>query len=155
MSTLHDTALAVKTLLDAATLSKAFDPRFVYDTNLPLEDTNTLHVDIVAAGLECVPDSRGSLQYDVQIDIGVRYRFGTVEQDTDGSIDVDEIKPYVDLLEEVGEVLADKDNRILATKIDAVWTGNEIRAPWVPDHLRQNRQYTGILRATYVVDKDV
>jgi hypothetical protein len=91
----------------------------------------------------------------VQIDIAVRYRFGSSEQETDGSIDVDEIKVYVDLLEEIGEVLADRDNRILSDKIDAVWTGNEIRVPWVPDHLRQNRQYTGILRATYVVDKDV
>ena len=156
MSTLHDTALAVKTLLDGATLSKAFDPRFVYDTNLPLEDADTLHVDVVAAGLECVPDTRGSLQYDVAIDIAVRYRFGSSEQEAiDGSIAVDEIKPYVDLLHEIGELLADPDNRILTTKIDAVWTGNEIRYPWVPDHLRQNRQYTGVLRATYVIDKDV
>lgn len=155
MSTLHDTAVAVKALLDGATLSKAFDTRFVYDTNLPLEDADQLHVDVVAAGLTCVPDERASLQYDVGIDIAVRYRFGTVEQDSDGSIAVDEIKPYVDLLEEIGELLADPDNRRLVDKIDAVWTGNEIRAPWVPDHLRQNRQYTGIIRATYLVDKDV
>lgn len=156
MSTLHDTADAVKTLLDGATLSKAFDPRFVYDTNLPLEDADQLHVDIVAAGLACTADSRVSLRYEVAIDIAVRYRFGTIEQDAvDGSIAVDEIKPYADLLEEIGELLADPDNRKLTDQTVATWVGNEIRFPWVPDHLRQNRQYTGIIRATYLVAKDV
>lgn len=154
MSTLHDTAAAVKTLLDGASLSKAFDPRFVYDTNLPLEDADTLHVDIVASGLSCVPDSRISLRYEALLDIAVRYRFGTIEQSSDGSIDVDEIQPYVALLEEIGELLADPDNRKLATQTLATWIGTEIRFPWVPEHLRQNRQYTGILRATYVVAKD-
>lgn len=155
MSTLHDTAVAVKSLLDGATLSRAFDTRFVYDTNLPLEDADELHVDLVAAGLGCTPDSRVSLRYEVAIDIAVRYRFGTSEQDTDGSIAIDEIKPYVDLLEEIGELLADPDNRKLEDQTVATWIGNEIRFPWVPEHLRQNRQYTGIIRATYVAAKDV
>lgn len=155
MSTLHDTAVAVKALLDGATLSKAFDSRFVYDTNLPLEDADQLHVDIVIGGWSQVPNDRASVQNDVGIDIAVRYRFGTIEQDNDGSIAVDEIGPYLNLLEEIGDLLANPGNRILVDKIDAIWTGNEVRAPWVPDHLRQNRQYTGILRATYVVDKDV
>lgn len=155
MSTSHDTAAAVKTLIYGATLSKTFDPRFVYDTDLPLQEADTLHVDVVLAGLSCAPDSRVSLQYRVLVDIAVRYRFGTSEQETDGSIDVDEIEEYVALLEEICELLADPDNRRLTTKTAATWVGNEIRFPWVPDHLRSHRQYTGILRATYLVCKDV
>ncbi|MHB8953565.1 MAG: hypothetical protein ACYC4U_11395 [Pirellulaceae bacterium] len=154
MSTLHDTAEAVKALIDGATLSKAFDPRFCYDTDLPLEDAGTLHVDVVASGLSCVPDSRVSLRYEALVDIAVRYRFGTAEHETDGSIDVDEIEEYIALLEEIGELLATPGNRQLATKVTATWIGNEIRFPWVPEHMRTNRQYTGILRATYYVAKD-
>lgn len=153
---MHDTAEAVKALIDAATtLSKSFTPSFVYDTELPLEDADSLHVDVVLAGGSQVPDSRISLRYEVLVDVAVRYRFGTSEQETDGSIDVDEIEAYMALLEEIAELLADPDNRSLATKTTATWVGNEIRFPWVPAHLSQYRQYTGILRATYAVAKDL
>lgn len=156
MSTLHDTAEAVKTLIDGATLTLAFTPSFVYDTNLELEDTDTLHVDVVAAGLSCVPDSRVSLRYEALVDVAVRYRFGTADQvAATGAIDVTKIEPYTALLEEIAELLADPDNRKLATKTVATWVGSEIRYPWVPEHLRTMRQYTGILRATYVVAKDL
>ena len=154
MSTLHDIAVAVKSLLDGASLSKTLDVRLAYDTELVLEDLDTLHVDLVAAGLSTTPESRSSLEYNALIDIAVRYRFGVLEHDTDGSIDVEEIAAYLQLLEEIGEQLADPGNRQLATTTPATWLGNEIRAPWLPDHLRNNRQYTGILRATYYAAKD-
>lgn len=155
MSTLHDIAAAVKSLLDGASLSKTLDVRLTYDTELVLEDLDTLHVDLVAAGLSTIPESRSSLEYNAQIDVAVRYRFGVLEHDTDGSIDVEEIAPYLALLEEIGEYLADPDNRRPPLKSDAVWIGNEIRAPWVPEQLRNNRQYTGIMRVTYALEKDV
>jgi len=155
MSTLHDIAVAVKSLLDGASLSKTLDVRLTYDTELVLEDLDTLHVDLVAAGLSTIPESRASLEYNAQIDVAVRYRFGVLEHDTDGSIDVEEIAPYLALLEEIGEFLADPDNRRPPLKADAVWIGNELRAPWVPEQLRTNRQYTGIMRVTYALEKDV
>ena len=154
-SILHDIADAVKDLLDGASLSKSFTSRLVYDTELQLEDLDTLHVDLVAAGLSVAPESRASLEYNALIDIAVRYRFGVLEHGTDGSIDVEEIAPYLALLEEIGEYLADPDNRRPPFMADAAWIGNEIRSPWVPEHLRNNRQYTGIMRATYALEKDV
>lgn len=154
-SILHDIADAVKDLLDAATLSKAFDVRLAYDTELQLEDLDTLSVDLVAAGLTVSSESRSSLEYNAVLDIAVRYRFGVAEQETDGSIAVEEIAEYLELLEEIGEHLADPDNRQLATTTPATWISNEIRFPWVPEHLRNNRQYTGILRATYYAAKDL
>lgn len=155
MSVLHDIAVAVRIMLDTHGFSKPFDARLTYDTELQLEDLDTLHVDLVAAGLSTIPESRSSLEYNAQIDVAVRYRFGVLEHDTDGSIDVEEIAPYLALLEEIGEYLADPDNRRPPFKADAVWIGNEIRAPWVPEQLRNNRQYTGIMRATYALEKDV
>jgi len=156
MGTLHATAEAVKDLLEATGFSKRFEPRLAYDTELALEDLDTLHVDVVAAALACQADSRASLRYEVQVDVAVRYRFGQDETDgLDGSIETDEVEPYLDLLEEIAETLADPDNRALSNKTTAVWIANELRAPWVPEHLRTLRQYTGILRATYVVAKDL
>lgn len=154
-SILHDIADAVKDLLDAATLSKAFDVRLAYDTELQLEDLDTLSVDLVAAGLTVSSESRSSLEYNAVLDIAVRYRFGVLEQETDGSIDVEEIAEYLELLEEIGEHLAAPANRQLATTTPATWLNAEIRFPWVPEHLRSNRQYTGILRATYYAAKDL
>lgn len=154
MSVLHDTANDVKDLLETADLSKSLTARLVYDTELPLEDEDELHVDIVPAGLVCQADSRASLAYDVYVDVAVRFKFGTSEQETDGAIAVEEIDGYIELLEEIGELLADPDNRMLPGDAKPVWIGNEIRAPWVPQHLREFRQYTGIMRSTYRVAKD-
>lgn len=156
MGTLHDTTEAVKTLLAAGSFSKSIDPQFVYDTELPLEDLDTLRVDVVAASLVQVPDSRVSVRYEVGVDVAVRYRFGVADQTAStGDVTLAAIEGYVDLLEELAEYLADPDNRVPSTKTAAVWVGNEMRVPWVPEHLRQNRQYTGIFRATYQVMKDL
>lgn len=155
MTTLHDTAEAVKAVIEAATLTKSFTPSFLYDTNLELPDSDTLHVDVVLAGGSMVADSRISLRYEVLVDVAVRYRFGVAEQEIDGSISLDDIEGYVGLLEEIAELLATPAYRSPSTKTMATWIGNEIRFPWVPEHLKQYRQYTGILRATYVVAKDL
>jgi hypothetical protein len=153
MSILHDTADAVMELLATGTFSKTIDPQVSYDTELLLENAGTLRVDVVAAALTAVADSRISLRYEAGIDIAVRYRFGLSEQETTGAVDVKEVGAFLQLLEEIGEHLATPANRHLPLKVMATWISNEIRFPWVPDHLRQQRQYTGILRATYAVAK--
>jgi len=154
MGTLHDTADAVKELIDAGAYSKDFDIELAYDTELLLEDAGTLQVIVVAAGLEVSVDSRYSLAYECSIDIAVRYRFGTDETDDDGKVNHNEVEAYLNLLEEIGEHLADPDNRVPSRKTLASWIGNDIRMPYVPDHIRNQRQYTGILRARYRVDKE-
>ena len=156
MGTLHDTVGAVKTLIENGTFSVSFDTYQSYDTELLLEDADSVRVDVVAGGMSCVSDSRVSLAYECDVDIALRYRFGVAATvAADGSIDIDDIEDYLDVLEEIGEYLADPDNRSLATKTSATWLRNTILMPWVPEHLRTNRQYTGILRATYRVAKDL
>lgn len=155
MGTLHDTAKAVRDLINSGSFTKSFEAVLSYDTDLLLEDAGDIHVDVVAGSLDCLADSRVSLQYACGIDVAVRYRFGVVEQGADGQIRISKIEEYLDLLEEIGEYLADPDNRALATKATAGWQKNDIQAPWVPEHIRTQRQYTGILRATYHVAKDL
>ena len=155
-TTLHDTAAAVTTLLNAGVALDAFTVDFTaataYDTDLLLENADdALSVLVVPAGLACVADSRVSVRYDVGVDVALRYRFGTSDQNADGTIKIASIGTYVGVLEEVMQYLAKPANRALATKLTAGWMTNEIRYPWVPDHLRNNRQFTGIFRATYRV----
>lgn len=157
MGLLHDTAEAVRDLLDAASLSLAFDASLSYDSELPLEDLDSLHVDVLAASLLQEPASRGSVGYNIGVDIAVRYRFGVADQvSTTQQIDVDSIGDYITLLEDIAEHLADPDNRVLtAVTGKPTWLRNEIRFPWVPQMLRENRQYTGIMRATYFAESDL
>jgi len=154
MTTLHDTADAVRSQIAAGSYTLSFTPTLQYDTDLVLEDIDTLDVAIVAASLTQQADSRNSLRYEVGVDVAVRYRFGTAEHDGEGKIKTAQIEAYIGLLEEIAEELADPSNRTLTDKAAAAWIRNEFRYPWVPEHLRQNRQYTGIFRATYVVMMD-
>lgn len=155
MSTLHDTCDAVVALLNAGVTADAFAVDFTaatsYDTELLLEDAGTVSVVCVPASSACVADSRVSLRYDVGIDVALRYRFGTTDQETTGKVKNASIETYIELLEEMGEYLAYPTRRALPTKLACAWTGNELRYPWIPDHLRQHRQFTGIFRATYRV----
>lgn len=154
MGVLHNTAKAVRDLLNAASLSKAFTASLEYDTELSLEDLDTLEVTVVPAGLSQQQSTRGSIDYTVSVDVAVRYRFGVVDQlSATQEIDTDTIAEYGGLLEEILEYIADPDNRVLGTTPKASLQSNEIRIPWVPAHMHENRQYTGIVRASYYVNK--
>jgi len=157
MGLLHDTAEAVRDLLNAASLTIDFDADVRYDPELPLEDLDSLHVDVVAASLQQERSSRSSVAYNIGVDIAVRYRFGVSDQvAATQAIDIDSVGDYISLLEEIAEHLADPDNRVLtAVTGKPSWLNNDIRMPWVPQLLRENRQYTGIMRATYFRDKDL
>ena len=156
MGLLHDTAEAVRDLLDASSLSIEVNADVSYDPELPLEDLDAVHVTVVAASLLQEPDSRISVAYNIGLDVAVRYRFGVSSQIADQSIDIDDVGDYITLLEEIAEYLADKDNRVLTSVTGKPsWMRNEIRFPWVPQMLRENRQYTGIMRATYYSAKDL
>lgn len=157
MGLLHDTAEAVRQLLNDAPLSVPVEAELCYDTELPLEDLDTLHVSVLAASLVQEPSSRASVAYNIGIDVAVRYRFGVYDQvATTRAIDVDSVGAYVSLLEEIAEHLADPDKRVLTGVAgQPAWVSNEIRFPWVPQQLREHRQYTGILRATFFCDQDL
>lgn len=156
MGLLHDTAEAIRDLLNAGSFSLSFTAATTYDAELPLEDMGTLHVDVLSASMTQEPSSRSSVGYNIGVDIAVRYRFGVTDQvSATQQVDIDTVGAYIALLEEIAEHLADPDNRVLAITGKASWLRNEIRMPWVPQHMRENRQYTGIMRATYFSDKDL
>lgn len=156
MGILHDTADAVRATIATGSYSLTIEPELAYDTDLALEDADTLHVDIVPAGLTQEADSRASLAYSALIDVAVRYRYSqTQRNDTTQKVTHDNLEMYVDLLEEISEHLATPANRALTDKPKATWLRNDMKMPWLPQHLREHGQFTGIFQATYYVARDL
>ena len=148
-------ANAVVVDLATANLSQSFTPvRSYADWVQPLEhdDTlkeRTLYVDVVpvATGLEIEAASQATLAYTCPIDIAVRYKFGqdTMNNDT-GRIELAEIDKLMLLVQEIHEHFTLERMQSFDA---ASWSGTKrLVAPHKP-HLREFRQFTGIVRVTF------
>lgn len=148
-------AQAVTDMLAAATLSQGFTPERSYaDWDLELEDSR-LHVDVAAVinKQECFQLTRGKKRFTIPIDVAVRRRFKTDKQDDEtGRIEIEEIDALVLLVEEIHGLLWKVS---LDGFSSAVWEKLEIPACPALPHLKTMKQFIGIVRVTFVVDKDL
>lgn len=147
---------AVVTALSAATFSKDFTPvRSYAEWEDALEDFGTLHVDVVPlqTGPATELDDRDSVEYTCEIDVGVRYRFGTVEQDSlTGRVDPDEIDACKLLVQEIAEYfMTDRFDDATA----GIWQDTEIKLSWSRKHLRELRQFFGFVRLTFLATRSL
>lgn len=147
---------AVVTALRAGTFSRAIDPvRSYAEWEEQLEDLGTLHVDVVPlqTGPATELDDRGSVQYTCEVDIGVRYRFGTAEQEsTTGRVDVADVDACKLLVQEIAEFfITDR----FADSPFAVWQETEIKLGWSRKHLRTMRQFFGFVRLTFTATREL
>ena len=151
---LHTIAVEVADLINQAPLSLPVGATVRYNARAELETLNEARIDVVPAELLSANASRITLEHAVGIDVVVRYRFGTISHDAvyTGDIEAVDIALWVEMLEQIAAWLADPANRSLTS---AAWVRNEIRLPWVPAHLLEHRQYTGILRAFYQAEEDL
>lgn len=151
-----DIADAVTTALNAATLSKSFTAiRSYAEWEEALEDLDALHVDVVPlqTGPAFELDDRGSAEYTCEIDVGVRYRFGSESQESaTGRVDVDEIDALKQLVQEIAEYFT-PDRFDDATA--GLWQATEIKLGWSRKHLRQMRQFFGFVRLTFTATREV
>lgn len=151
-------AKGVLAMLAAATLSKTISPERSYadwEMLLELAEEDGLRVDVVAVTTEQKTDlsSRGSSQFLIPIDIAVRRKFGVDRQDDDtGRIEIAEIDALCLLVQEIHELFTPLR---LVDFTAGVWQENRILVCPIKEHLRLNRQFTGIVRVTFRVDKDV
>ena len=149
-----DIADAVTTALASGTFSKQFTPvRSYAEWDDALEDLNELHVDVVPlqTGPATTLQERASVEYSCQVDIGVRYRFGTSEQEsTTGRVDVVEVDGLKLLLQEIAEFFM--VDRLTDTNL-ATWQETNIQHSWSRPHLKNFRQYFGFVRLTFLADK--
>lgn len=138
----------------ATTLSREFTAEHSFaDWQDLLKDVDRLHVDVV-------PFFRGvtelfaqkEIQYVVPVDVAVRQRFASDQDRGDGRIPIAKVYELIELVEEIGEFFHVKR---LANFDAAVWDETEVRVWYSRRDLRELRQYTGIVRVTHLVHKDL
>jgi len=158
-ATLVDIAAAIAAELDAAALSVEFTPQWSFaDWDLELKDLDTLSVDVVPVNFTEEQETQGSWLVTCTVDIGVRKRFDARQQvAATGRNARDEISTLVDLLQQIAEfwmpAQPDYSGRKLADIPLATWQETKIKTAHVPRHLREMRQYTGIVQVVYEVEK--
>jgi len=139
------------------TFSQTFNAKRSWaDWSEKLEEEDKLSVDVVPTQrgyTETDATSRASLEHTIQIDIGVRQRFGPTKQTTDkGRIDRVQIDGMVLLLQEIAEhFMVDR----LASYDSARWESTRILGTYNKKMLRELRQYFGFVRLQFEVDKDL
>lgn len=150
---LEKVATGVTSALAGATFSQTFTAERSYaDWELPLDDdaADDLRVDVVPVNNPATElEARDQVNYTVAADIVVRKKLNVAEQDpSTGRIELAEIDALVALVLEIHQFfLAAR----LASYDSASWDKTEVRAAYIPKHLRQHRQFTGIVRVTFDV----
>ena len=153
---LVELAEAITTTLAAASFATGvFIPvRSYADWNDTLDELNEdLQVDVVPVGHDIAElEARESMKYESGVDVAVRKRFGTASQNAStGRIELAEIDDLVLLVEQIHELFCKE--AVTSATIDASWLDTTIRATYIREHLREHRQFTGIVRIRYRLSK--
>lgn len=147
---------AIKGELETPDLGIPISPERSYaEWDIELQDLGTLRVDVVPVFSPNVADmgTRGSYRYVAPVDIGIRKRFTRTEYEpSTGKLELSDVDNLVELVEAIHEHFA--DGHALAAYPSARWQESKIVASYVKKHLRELRQFTGIVRVTYAVHKD-
>lgn len=168
-SRLQQVAAAVVALIEQGEAQGVFAHSITterkYDTNLQLEDTDVISVQVIPAISNRTRLSQNTWNRDIALDVMVRKRFSSTSFDTDGLIEKEDVDTYVELLEQIDDWLAVRSNSPLPAYELATYIEDDtkeadnnivrelgIRFPYLPDHLRELHQYTGILRVAYHVE---
>ena len=153
-ATLVSTAEAIKDFLNGQSFSMKFDAcRSYADWKATLEgEDEKLHVDVIVVRHDDVElVDKTTIAYDNAIQVAVRRKFGQSEL-VNKRVRIESVDQHVELLEEVNKALC--GGRITGFE-DAIWTKSVIEASYVPAHLKDAKQYTGLIRFTYKVDVDL
>lgn len=128
---------AVVDKLNAATLSQPFVAERHYQPQRELEEMDQLRVTVVPRGVNLQTQDRANLRTDVDIDIAVQKRVSEALAD---------VESLVQLIEEIIAELW-SEPFIEPPKARVVVIRNE--PLYAPDHLRELRQFTSVITATY------
>jgi len=140
-----DVADAVAAELNGHSFSQEFTATRTY-ADWDEELTNSiLRCDLVpVASMQTDLETRGSVSYLCSVDIGLRKK---LDAGSGGHVTAATVDDLVRLVEEVHEWTIGRELDI------ATWDSTVLVAAFVPEHLRQMNQFTGIVRITYSVSK--
>jgi hypothetical protein len=139
----------------------------VYDTNLELEDTSIISVLVVPMLEKRHRESGGGLDggtwiRDVRLEIIVRKRYAQSDYTTEGKIDKTSVDPFIELLEQIDDYLANPNQQVLTTMATAEYIEPDQKGAdreivkglglyLLVDHLHKYHQFTGVVRVAYQV----
>lgn len=124
----------------------AFTARRVEDNTIDLPDADTLHVDVMPGEVKVVAASDEATQYDCMMDVAVRKRFGVSDQEEDtGEIDQAEIDLLRGMVQDIAEYFHQRELQDVA----AVCVGEVFNPHGSPAMLREQRQFTAIVKLTF------
>lgn len=98
-------------------------------------------------------DTREASEYRPACDIVVRKRMLPEDYVPETKrLSLAKVDELVRLVEDIHDFLCAER---LSKLSEAVWQETKILAAYKPSHLRQHHQFTGIVRVTYAIDKDL
>lgn len=118
-------------------------------TELSVANVTTLDVTPLAYD-EADLVARSSLGYVATLRLGVRHKFSADFADSAGRIPLAKVDELVKLVEEIYEFLATRQFDEIAA-----WIGGGIPFIVAHDHLRQQRQFSAIIRARFRIEASV
>jgi len=137
MARIIDIADSIVTALNGESFSMAFAAVRAYRPLYELKDLASLHVTVVPKALELSGATRGLIQNDVQIDIGVQQKLDSVEDEAE---DTDTL---MGLVEEVADFIQSTGSFGGATVVSVA--NDPIYAP---EHLDELRVFTSVITVT-------
>ena len=136
-SALIDIADAVVAELNTAVFSLPFTAERVYVPSLSAQELGTLKVVVVPRSEEGTIANRNATQHEYTVDVGILTK---VAQPTPVQID-----PLMLLAQEIGDYFR---FRTLAGRTER-WLKTEVRTPYSPEHVEQQRQFLAVLSVTF------
>lgn len=126
------------------------EPQRIYDTELPLEENVDMSLDLVMGDVDMEMADRLLRMYTCRADIVLRkrvdpYSIGLVDQLLDSAGEVLDVLCPSDAHSEAGR------SRQLSALPEAYFLKADIQAPYIPDHLRSQQQFTCVLSVYYVI----
>lgn len=131
-----DVAESFKDAINALTLSMAFEATREYVPTRDVQDVAELAVMVVPAEAEGEAAARGRVGWDVAVDVGIQKKVSA-----DYGAEVDALAAFA---QEIADAQA-----LQSLAIGARFQGVKFLAIYVPEHLRQSRVFTSVLRFEY------
>lgn len=146
----NDAADAVVTAINAATLTVDVEAKRSYESyELELKETGRVRVDVMPVPTEAKSafETQDKLRYDLPVHVVIRRKLNSSEIDAkDPTVTRAAVDELVDLLFEIYEAIVEA---LTEDDTDPTMQAVELQALWVPDHLMQMHQYTGIIKLTF------
>ena len=150
-SVLIQLADAVKTMLNQASAQGLFSKQFaaerIYDAMRPLEEMETMRVDVVLGDRKQVPLDRSRQQNTLRVEICIRQ---IVTEEAGSAAEKAKLDALVSFMEEIDQYTSLPGHRRPPAFTAAGWQGSELIYPFLPRQLRESRQFISLLRLTYL-----